>query len=226
MGIQHGVRTAAVLALVLAGLACAGGEAQAQLKIMPLGDSIKDGYTVPGSYRINLWSYFQAIGLDAFFVGSQCNGPPELGSKKHEGHSGARIDEIAGSVDDWLDASPPDIILLHIGTNDCVQNYHLRSVRNRLSALIDRITDRLPNSVLVVALITPVEDPLVNLKVVRYNRIIPDLIAEKLKEGRQVVLVDMYDAGVTLSDGVHPDRAGYDTMADVWFEALLDLLGG
>src|SRR5262249_32839115 len=156
------IRTTAVLGMVFAGLACAGGQARAQLKVMPLGDSITDGYLVSGGYRINLWRGFQAIGLDAIFVGSEYNGPPELGSKKHEGQSGWRIDEIIGSIDDWLDAAEPDIILLHIGTNDCVQNYQLHTVRDRLSALIDRITNRLPDAVLVVAQITPVTDPRVN----------------------------------------------------------------
>ena len=42
-------------------------------------------------------------------------------------------------------------------------------------------------------------------------------MAQKAKEGRWVGLLDMHDMGVTLADSLHPNRAGYDTMAAVWF---------
>ena len=62
-------------------------------KIMPLGDSITDGLTVAGGYRIKLWSSIQNLGITIDFVGSLSNGPAELGDKNHEGHSGWRIDQ-------------------------------------------------------------------------------------------------------------------------------------
>jgi lysophospholipase L1-like esterase len=203
-----------------------GGQAQAQLSVMPLGDSITDGYNVPGGYRINLWSSFQAIELDAVFVGSLSNGPPELGSRQHEGHSGWRIDEIAYQTSGWLATYRPDLILLHIGTNDILQSYYLESIGDRLSDLLDQVTDQLPDSIVITALITPLANPAWNQQVIRYNGLVRDLVALKAKEGRLVILVDMYNAEVELADGIHPTRAGYDTMADVWFEAILSVYGG
>jgi len=38
-------------------------------------------------------------------VGSLSNGPNSLGDKDHEGHSGWRIDEIASSINGWLNAA-------------------------------------------------------------------------------------------------------------------------
>jgi lysophospholipase L1-like esterase len=226
MPIWHWLRTVTVLALVSTGVAGTCGEARSQIQIMPLGDSITDGYNVPGGYRINLWGDFQAVGLDAVFVGSLSNGPPELGSQNHEGHNGWRIDQIASQIDGWLDTYQPDLILLHIGTNDILQDHSRDTMVDRLSALIDQITDDLPGSILTVAMITPLDDPVRNEWVVEYNQLIPDLVAQKAAEGRFVILVDMYDAGVTLADGVHPTRDGYDAMAEVWFEAILSLYGG
>jgi lysophospholipase L1-like esterase len=213
---------------LLIGLLVLAGEARAQLRIMPLGDSITAGVGYPGNvggYRVHLWGHFQEDGLDAIFVGSQHNGPPELGSQDHEGHSGWRIDMIDANIEGWLDTYQPDIILLHIGTNDCIQNYQFDTIGDRLSALIDKITDRSPDAVLVVALITPLTNPTYDQRVQDYNALIPDLVAEKVAEGRMVTLVDMYDAGVTLTgDGIHPNQGGYDTMADVWYHMLLALL--
>jgi lysophospholipase L1-like esterase len=211
---------------MLLSTALAGGEAQAQLRVMPLGDSITDGYNEPGGYRINLWSSFQAIALDAEFVGSLANGPPELGSRQHEGHTGWRIDQIADQASGWLSTYQPDLILLHIGTNDILQNYYLESIGDRLSNLLDQITDELPDSPVITAMITPLANPDLNEQVIRYNGLIQDIVTLKAKEGRLVILVDMYNAGVQLADGIHPTRAGYDTMADVWFEAILSLYGG
>src|SRR5262245_6946233 len=226
MGFLLRLHRSTILVLILMGTASVGGQAQAQLSVMPLGDSITDGYNVPGGYRINLWSSFQAIELDAVFVGSLSNGPPELGSRQHEGHTGWRIDQIADQTSGWLATYQPDLILLHIGTNDILQSYYLESIGDRLSDLLDQVTDQLPESIVITALITPLANPAWNQQVVRYNGLVRELVALKAKEGRLVILVDMYNAEVELADGIHPTRAGYDTMADVWFEAILSLYGG
>lgn len=93
------------------------------IKIMPLGASATDGFSFPGGYRIDLWNSFVAQNLSVDFVGSLSNGPSSLGDKDHEGHSGSRIDQIASSVDEWLNAQQPDVITLLIGANDIITNF-------------------------------------------------------------------------------------------------------
>jgi lysophospholipase L1-like esterase len=215
-----------ILGLVFLSTAGLVGEAQAQLRIMPLGDSITDGFNVPGGYRINLWNAFPEIELDAVFVGSLSNGPPELGSQQHEGHNGWRIEMISNQINGWLETYQPDLILLNIGSNDIIMNYFLETIGDRLDYLLDQITYQLPNSVVIVAMITPLADPALDLQVVRYNQLVSDIVTFKADEGRNVFLVDMHNAGVTLADGVHPTRAGYDVMAAVWFDAIVSLYGG
>ena len=119
-------------------------EAAAAVRVMPLGDSITDGYNVPGGYRIDLWQKVNAGGYTVDFVGSQSNGPASLGDQDHEGHSGWRIDQIDANIVNWLRSSNPRTVLLHIGTNDMTQNRDLPNAPNRLAALVDRITNTAP----------------------------------------------------------------------------------
>jgi hypothetical protein len=41
------------------------------VRVMPLGDSITDGFNVPGGYRVDLWQKLVAGGRTVDFVGSQ-----------------------------------------------------------------------------------------------------------------------------------------------------------
>src|SRR5215472_7541686 len=100
----------------------ASAESNGGVKVMPLGDSITDGFVVPGGYRNGLWQRFTAAGYKVDFVGSLSNGPASLGDHDHEGHSGWRIDQIDANIVGWLNTQQPHTVLLHIGTNDVLQN--------------------------------------------------------------------------------------------------------
>ncbi len=196
--------------------------ASGQVRIMPLGDSITDGYNVPGGYRIDLWTHLQNRDWDVDFVGSMSNGPPSLPDKNHEGHSGWMISQIAIYIDGWLNTYQPEHVLLMIGTNDVLQNYDLDHAPDRLSSLIDQITTGVPDAELFVASITPLSGPSANQKVIAYNSTIPGIVDEKIAMGKSVSFVDMYPAITVadLADGIHPNAAGYDKMAQVWNDAV------
>lgn len=191
--------------------------------VMPLGDSITDGFVVPGGYRIKLWNSIVNDGLKVDFVGSMSNGPAELGDKNHEGHSGWRIDQIDTNINAWMDTYKPQIVLLHIGTNDIAQSYDVANAPTRLSALVDKICAKLPaGGKLYVATIVPLNNTDWNQKVKTYNSQITTIIQNKASQGKPVYMVDMFSALTTadLQDGVHPNRTGYDKMADVWYKAI------
>jgi lysophospholipase L1-like esterase len=213
----------ALAVLLCAGLALAS-PAQAQsnggVRVMPLGDSITDGYYhVPGGYRINLWQLMSAGGYKVDFVGSGFNGPAALRDHDHEGHSDWRIDQLDANIVGWLQNSNPRTILLHIGTNDLYQNYDIANAPERLSALIDKIRETAPLVELFVAQITPLSDSTLESRVQAYNTAIPGIVAQK---GSRTHLVDMHSAitAADLDDGVHPSRTGYDKMAVRWFSAM------
>jgi lysophospholipase L1-like esterase len=211
-------------ALFATGLATsANAQSNGGVRIMPLGDSITDGFNVPGGYRINLWQSLVNGGHTVDFVGSQLNGPASLGDRNHEGHSGWRIDQIDANIVAWLQQFTPRTVLLHIGTNDMVQNPS--GAPARLSTLIDRITNTAPNAEVFVATIVPL--PALDATVRNFNAAIPGIVQQKVNAGRRVHLVDMFSAltAADLADGVHPNAGGYAKMATVWFNALRSVPG-
>lgn len=216
---------ASVVALAQTATAASPGESNGGVRIMPLGDSITDGYTpYPGGYRVGLWSRLAADGYSIDFVGSQTNGPSELGDHDHEGHSGWRIDQLDANIVNWLQTSDPRTIMLLIGTNDMNQNYDVANAPGRLSTLIDHIRAQKPNAELFVATITPETSPALEARVRTYNAALPGVVSSK---GPHVHLVDMYHALTTadLADGVHPSQVGYQKMAVVWRTALRSVPG-
>ncbi|MGY0064166.1 SGNH/GDSL hydrolase family protein [Streptomyces sp. LZ34] len=199
--------------------ASAGG-----VRVMPLGDSITDGFNVPGGYRVDLWQKFVAGGHNVDFVGSMSNGPSSLGDRDHEGHSGWTIGQIDNNVVNWLRTYTPRTVLLHIGTND-MYGADPAGAPARLSTLLDHITATAPDTEVFVATIVPIS--FADSTVRTFNAAIPAIVQSKVNAGKHVHLVDMYRALTTadLADGVHPNAGGYSKMANVWYGALLSVPG-
>ncbi|GAB3834974.1 RICIN domain-containing protein [Dactylosporangium cerinum] len=211
---------AAVLALTFSGTAAA--ESNGGVRIMPLGDSITEGTQVPGGYRIGLWQRLAAGGYRNDFVGSQFNGPGSLGDHDHEGHPGWRIDQIDANITGWLGSTTPRTVLLHIGTNDVLQNFNVSGAPARLSTLIDHITAAAPSADVFVASIIPISNTGQEAAARTFNATIPGIVQGKVNAGKRVHFVDMHAVLNTgdLIDGVHPTAGGYDKMAATWFTAL------
>jgi hypothetical protein len=136
----------------LAPIGAASAESNGGVKIMPLGDSITDGFNVAGGYRIELWNKLVADNHRVDFVGSMVNGPATLGDRDHEGHSGWTIAQIDAQITGWLQTHQPRTILLHIGTNDM---YNASQAPAQLGALLDRITGLAPDTEVFVATLVP-----------------------------------------------------------------------
>jgi len=209
--------------IVAAGVAV-GGEASAAaaVKIMPLGDSITDGFNVPGGYRITLKPKLDAGGYATDFVGTLSNGPAGLTDREHQGLSGWRIDQLDANIVTWLQQTTPDTVLLHIGTNDMIQGIDLANAPTRLGGLIDKITATRPDARVLVASIVPLAAAGQEASVRAYNAAIPGVVQARASAGKHVSFVDMHAALTTadLADGIHPTAAGYAKMAAVWYDAL------
>ena len=131
-----------------------------------------------------------------------------------------RIDQIDANIVNWLGTNPRTV-LLHIGTNDVLQNFDLANAPARLSALVDRITATVPNADVFVATIIPMAGEERENAGRAYNATIPGMVQSKRNAGKRVHLVDMHSALTTadLIDGVHPTATGYDKMAATWYAA-------
>jgi lysophospholipase L1-like esterase len=221
---------------VMLDMESASAAATAPLKVMPLGDSITEGYVVSGGYRTQLWTDISSAGLSSNvdLVGSVSTGPSTLGDKDNEGHpgwsiaGGGNVDSfmsrgIALQVDTWMSTYNPDIVMLQIGTNDILHSCDMTTAPDRLSSLIDKICAKLPsNGKLYVATITPLKDPTYNSEVIAFNATIPGIIASKVSDGKPVYLVNMNGVITAdeLRDGIHPSQEAYNKMGDFWFNAI------
>jgi len=205
----------------------AAAESNGGVRVMPLGDSITEGTQVPGGYRTGLWQRLSGAGYRTDFVGTQFNGPAALGDHDHQGHPGWRIDQIDANVTGWLGTAKARTVLLHIGTNDVLQNYNLPSAPARLSALVDHITAAVPAADVFVATIIPLASAGQEAAARTFNSALPGIVQGKVNSGKRVHLVDMHAALTTadLIDGIHPTAGGYDKMAAVWYAALRSVPG-
>jgi lysophospholipase L1-like esterase len=88
------------------------------VKIMPLGDSITlgDKSTSTNGYRLTVANLFSSAGLPFDLVGSLKNGT--IPDNDHEGHGGWTSGQILDAVNGFLANANPNVVFLHIGTND------------------------------------------------------------------------------------------------------------
>jgi len=216
-------------------------------RIMPLGDSITDGVgsaNPDGGYRVELFRQAVRDGHEVTFVGRQVNGPNTVDNvpfpRNHEGYSGATIatgaNQIANRLDGALAANPPHIVLLQIGTNDVYQGMPA-TLPGQLGSLLDRINAAVPEALVVVAQITPMARAGAQFNFPNnggdvYNAAIPAVLQQRADAGQHLLLVNMTAAFSAananplslLSEGLHPNNAGYAVMAQTWYSAIEDFL--
>jgi len=219
----------------------AGAFARKPVQILPLGDSLTAGaYVLDGvfktdsGYRYTLWKMLASAGYSVHFVGSLQDGPTNFPERRHEGHSGRRIDEIATGASKWVSDAQPDVVLLLIGTNDAIQDYDFPNVIHRLENLVSEIEAAAPRAQVFIATTIPNSVPEVQARVLDYNQQLTQWTELKMKLDPNIHFVDMYtqsglQAGSTgapsdLIDGVHPTPDGYAAMGRVWFQALEQIL--
>jgi lysophospholipase L1-like esterase len=200
----------------------------ATVKIMPLGDSITESSKGLNSYRYYLWHMLLEKGYQVDFVGSKHgvgNGPPGNPDfdMDHEGHAGWRADEILNHIQAWAAAVSPDVVLLHIGTNDVCQRQSVVSTVTDIGSIIDVLRTVNPRiRILLAQLINSSNCPPAAL-----NAKFPALVADKDRADSPIVLVDQYggfDPPTMTYDGTHPNAEGDSRMADRWFEKLAPVL--
>ena len=201
----------------------------ATVKIMPLGDSITQSSTGLNSYRYYLWHLLIVNGYHVDFVGSLHGVGGGLPANTdfdmdHEGHAGWRADEILTHIQSWATAASPDMVLLHIGTNDLAQDQSVPSTVADIGGIIDTLRTVNPRiRILLAQLIPKAGVPAVAM----LNAQLPALVADKDRTDSPIVLVDQYtgfDTSTMTYDGTHPNAIGDSRLADRWFERLAPVL--
>ena len=217
------------LLIALAAQACFG----AGLRIMPLGDSITQALSDQLSYRYRLWIKLVDAGAAFDFVGSldsNVSGNPvwpdhrgQSFDRHHEGHAGIRSDTMAGALPSLMSGYTPDVVLMHLGTNDVLQGRPNAETIVSLGHIIDVL--RVKNSRVAILLATLIPTTFLpqNDRITDLNVLIDALVLEKNTPQSPVILIDQsagFDVLADESDGVHPSAFGEEKMARKWFEAL------
>ena len=225
------------------GMAGTGGAGP--LRIMPLGD----GITATTCMRAFLWKELTDNAYPAFdFVGTRTGvdtcSPTEY-DKNHEGHAGYRVgdllsatslhtdsggDPYTGSAADlaaWFDGRPADIVLMLFGSNDFLNTMNSAAdVQNAYSAILAKLRSVNARVRLLVGLLPPMSTDKCNTNCASrrsdLNDAMPGWAASVSTADSPVVVVDLstgFDL-VNTTDGVKPNDAGAQFLADRWYAAL------
>ncbi|MBN2481866.1 MAG: T9SS type A sorting domain-containing protein [Bacteroidales bacterium] len=230
---------------------------------MPLGNSITQGYTdgtllenQRKGYRKDLKQLLQTAGFVIDFVGSQTSGEAYFSDAQHAGIGGSRDQYVARLLTDgyderngvqilvpprpYLDDYDPDIVLLHIGTNDVThegeEEVYLNQKVSYILDLIDQYEVRSGREVIVfLALIINRKKPWIAgsgaYTTSVFNDHIEAMALDRIAAGDKLIIVDMEnDAGFLYDNtdmaddgqGLHPNAAGYMKMANLWFSSIID----
>ena len=230
--------------------------------VLPLGDSITQGVDPNLSYRAALHSKAKAKGYDLRFVGAvkgTCYRgfrpdrekilsynraeaeavPAGVLSPYHEGHCGF-------TTYDWLayaakggglvePAASVEAVLLHIGTNDVINQirskrttkHHLPELdtgtAKNIQTLVEWTANAYPRSHVYVAKIIPNMSPLLTNYL---NKRIAEGVAKAATQGLRVSVVGVqgFAQEKHTVDTTHPNEEGEGLLADAWLSAMEGLL--
>ena len=194
------------------------------VRYMALGDSITAGYPGVGGYRTLLWQLLVQQDGDAIdFVGSQSGGPPELGDPDHEGHRGWCIDgpcgghrerTVAPKMQGLMRQYRPDIVSVHLGTNDLNKGADGVETARRMDRLLGSIYAVDPDVHVILVQIVPGEVKPEQHAI--YAGALVTVASRYQAEGRRLSVLDMshlLTMPTHFVDGIHPTPFGYDIMA-------------
>lgn len=233
---RHWIAVAVALvaaALALVAVRPALSAAAAPVRIMPLGDSITGS---PGCWRSLLWNRLQSTGYTNIdFVGTL---PPQGCAVAHdgdnEGHGGILATNMASQnqLPPWLAATNPDIILMHLGTNDVWSNRSPQTILDAFTVLLNQMRAKNPSVRLLVAKILPMNPSTCAecaARTVAFNDSIPGWAAAHGTTQSPIIVVDQwtgFNTATDTNDGVHPNASGDQKMSDKWYTPLTNVLNG
>ncbi|ACL17413.1 lipolytic protein G-D-S-L family [Methanosphaerula palustris E1-9c] len=205
----------------------------ATVQIYPLGDSITygdvhDGQNFP-SYRYWLWNDLKSKGFDVDFIGSQHG--PDYGlvyDTDNDGHAGYTSARELAELPTWLPGLKPDIVLLHLGTNDVLEGVPQATTIGNIGAIITELRAVNPQVKIMLAEIIPTSVNKTNEQIVSLNTGFAGLQQQMSTDASPIILVDQYTGYDGEHDnqdgGVHPAETGEMKIAAKWSAALVSLL--
>lgn len=205
------------------------------LRIMPLGDSITEAEAGHNSYRRVLWQRLNGAGCSVDLVGSKSGvsrGSRDSGSVRppnpdfdlnHEGYWDYTVNDLIARAAGLVARSSPDVVLVHLGTNDLLRGQSPAAVAQELGTLIDEIREGKPDAYILLARVIPASAGVAATEAL--NQAI-DGVASRRNRSASPVRVVNQAAGYSLADnydGVHPGPSGEAKLGNRWADAILAL---
>jgi lysophospholipase L1-like esterase len=207
--------------------------AAAPVRVMPLGDSITGS---PGCWRALLWNQLQSAGVtNVDFVGTlPAQGCGVSHDGDNEGHGGILATNMADAnqLVPWLSATRPDIVMMHLGTNDVWSNRSTTTILAAFSKLVDQMRASNPAMKILVAQIIPMNPSTCSecgARTVALNNAIPGWAASRSTSQSPIVVVDQwtgFSTSADTNDGVHPVQSGNVKIANRWLAPLSAAIRG
>ena len=202
------------------------------LRFIAMGDSITHGVTRNSakSYRHDLTDLLDAAGCRYTMVGSQ---QTNLGHRTfvspHEGYNGHRADHFLTGLNNFagnnegvsvaMNRLSPNLVLLHLGTNDMLQNQNVADTVAEIDQIISIILDA-GADVLVANVI-----PVFGFSAQTRTQQLGDQLQRYVNQlgNSRVRIVDVrsgFTNAMMLSDNLHPNTAGEAHIARAFFNAV------
>ena len=152
----------------------------------------------------------------------------------NEGHGGILATGIVSrrELPGWLSSSRPDVVMMHLGTNDVWNNRSPAEITAAFGTMVDWMRESKKTIKILVAQIIPMRPSncaQCGDRVVALNKAIPAWAAAKNATESPIVVVDCwtgFDPARDAGDGVHPNSSGNEKLANCWFEALVRAIQG
>ena len=125
----------------------------------------------------------------------------------------------------------PDLITIHLGTNDCNQDHTLAQMTADMNSLLNHTFLASPRSHVFLADTIATGNPW-NTCIVAWDAVVPSIVAQWKAQGMNITFVPMYnevkmcglpgdDADLCGGHQVHPTSAGYPRMASAFALSIL-----
>jgi acyl-CoA thioesterase I len=124
----------------------------------------------------------------------------------------------------WVREADPDVVLLHVGTNDLLRGASAQQAADRLEAVLDEIVQVSDAHVLVAGVWGKRGDQRVSEE---FERLGAGVVAAFAGRGHSMRFLDATGllTADQLADGLHPNAAGYRVIAQLWEREILGITG-
>jgi lysophospholipase L1-like esterase len=204
--------------------------------LMLLGDSLIALGKVPTYLSLEL----EAAGLPVEFVGDRQTGSNTVPAEGHGGFNTVLMAQQLLAETTWTELNGtqipnnfskhiPDIVIIQLGTNDAINASEggwspIPTYERYMQKIVDYLRLKNPNVSIIIPRLIPCQVDEFDQNVKKLNDIIPDFVTRLNTENSRVVITRDLRDNWTMDDYldiVHPNKAGQQKIAKVYFEALV-----